>query len=250
MRTIAILQARLRSTRLPAKVLLDLAGKTVLQRCIERVARIQGVDEVIVATSTAPENDLIVGLVEKLGFRAARGDEKDVLSRYVDAARAAKADVVMRCTADCPLLDPAVSGSVLRAFLDSRGTATPFDYASNTLDRKMPRGLDTEVVSMAALERAHADATAPAEREHVTMHVYANEGKFRLHRVLPERGVDFSQHRWTIDTLEDYHFLWKVCAALGERASTASMHDVLELLQGRPELVRINENIHQKPVTA
>jgi spore coat polysaccharide biosynthesis protein SpsF len=246
MKTLAILQARLRSTRLPAKVLLDLCGATVLQRCLDRVARIQGVDEIVVATSTAPENELICMLAKRLGYKCVRGSEKDVLSRYYDAATAAKADVVMRCTADCPLLDPKASSLVVRTFLESQKTGEPLDYASNTLERRLPRGLDTEVVSMAALTRAHEEAVVDAEREHVTMYVYRRPVEFRCRKVLADLPRDLSHHRWTLDTLEDYHFLAKLYEALGPEAGAAGMEDVLAVLERHPEIVAINAHVAQK----
>jgi spore coat polysaccharide biosynthesis protein SpsF len=240
MRIVAVVQARVRSTRLPAKVLLDLAGSTALERCLQRVRRIPGIDEVVVATSERDEDELITALAGRLGYRCFRGSEEDVLDRYMKVARATVAEAVVRITSDCPLLDPAISGAVVRSFSDA-----PTDYASNTLERRLPRGLDTEIVSFGALERAHREATGPA-REHVTMHLYSHRDRFDCRSVVPPIERDLSHHRWTLDTLDDYRLLYRIFERLGTRAATASMTDVLALFDETPELARINAHIAQK----
>lgn len=240
-RTVAIVQARLGSSRLPAKVLLDLCGRTALERCLSRVRRVPGVDEVVVATSEATADDVIALAARRLGYPVCRGSEHDVLSRYAKAAREHRAEIVLRFTSDCPLLDPAVS--VLPLGLLSRGG---FDYASNTLTRRLPRGLDTEVMLASALARADRDAADAAEREHVTMHLYRNRDVFRCGEAVPEGLPDLSSYRWTLDTLDDYRFLFSVFEALGVHAEEASMRDVLDLLSRHPELASINAHVAQK----
>ncbi|MFT3928213.1 MAG: glycosyltransferase family protein [Myxococcales bacterium] len=251
MKVVAIVQARLGSTRLPAKVLLDLQGKTALERCLSRVARVQGVDEVVVATTDTPVDDVLVRVCERLGFRVTRGSQDDVLSRYQVAAQASGADVIMRCTSDCPLLDPGESGAVLAQFL-ARFSQGSVDYASNVLERRVPRGLDTEVVSRDALERAHREATDPALREHVTLPIVRRPDVFRCLSTEPRhptlRGADQSHQRWTLDTLEDYHFLASVYDLLGDRAADADVRDVLDILEAHPTLTQINAGIAQKVV--
>lgn len=250
MNVVAIIQARIGSSRLPAKVLLDLGGATALQRCVDRVRQFQGVREVVVATTTNPEDELIVAVAHRLGVRVTRGSSDDVLSRYIDAGRAAKADAVVRCTSDCPLLDPSLSSDVVRAFLQASETREPLDYAANNLDRRLPRGLDTEIVSMAALERAHKDAIPGPEREHVTLHVYRHPDRFRLRSVVPAFSEDYSSHRWTLDTLDDYRLLASLYNRLGDRASSASLRDVLAIFDREPELKAINAHIEQKAVAS
>jgi spore coat polysaccharide biosynthesis protein SpsF len=229
-------------------VLLDLAGATALQRCLDRVVRFDGVREVIVATTTNPEDDQIVACARRIGFRTSRGSTDDVLSRYVAAAKEAGADAVVRCTSDCPLLDPTLSSMVVHAFCDSQGTLEPLDYAANNLERRLPRGLDTEIVSMAALERAQRNAASASEREHVTLHVYRNPQQFRVRAVVPPFTEDYSSHRWTLDTAEDYRLLATIYERLGPKAATATLHEVLALFDQDPSLKRINAGIEQKPV--
>lgn len=245
MKIVAIVQARVGSTRLPAKVLLDLGGATALERCLRRVQRFEGLAEVVVATTDLPEDDLIVAAARRLGFPSFRGSSDDVLSRYVGAARSAGADAIVRCTSDCPLLDPAISSTVVRTLTEAKGAV---DYAANNLDRRLPRGLDTEIVSRDALERAHREATSPSEREHVTLHVYRRPERFRLRSVVPTPTADRSAMRWTLDTLADYRFLAAVFDELGGGAVDAGMGDVLAVLERRPELLSLNAHIEQKPV--
>ena len=159
MKVVAIVQARVRSTRLPAKIFLDLGGATALERCLRRVQRVAGIDEVVVATSRGRDDDLVVALTRRLGVTALRGSEDDVLGRFADVAKETSADVVVRFTSDCPLLDPAVSSLVLTRFVEQLSSQEPPAYASNTLERRLPRGLDTEVFTSDALMRAARDGT-------------------------------------------------------------------------------------------
>lgn len=243
MKVVAVIQARLGSTRLPAKVLLDLAGKTVLERCLERVKQFRGISEIVVATTDNPQDELIGALAERCDVRVYRGDEHDVLKRYVEAARQAKADAVIRCTSDCPLLDPEISSQVIEQFL-----ASELDYASNILERRLPRGLDTEVFSREALERADRNAFEPEEREHVTLHMVRSSSDFKRQHRSPANLPDLSHHRWTLDTLDDYFFLASVFNKLGSQAASAAMSDILGLLNTYPELALINHHVKQKNV--
>jgi len=237
---VAIVQTRLASTRLPAKILLDLGGRTALERCLARVRR--GTPTGVVATSVHPEDDVIERAATRLGYPVFRGSHDDVLARYAGAARAHAADVVLRFTSDCPLLDPGVSARVLDAFLRERP-----DYASNVLTRRYPRGLDTEVFSRATLERLDAEARDADEREHVTLRVHRRPGEYRLLSAASD-GPDLSHHRWTLDTLEDYRFLHAVHDQLGAEADDAPLERVLALLERRPDLVAINGHVSQKKV--
>jgi spore coat polysaccharide biosynthesis protein SpsF len=241
MRVVAIVQARVGSSRLPAKVMLDLGGQTALERCLRRAVRIPKVDDVLVATTDRPEDELVVALCRRLGFSTFRGSAHDVLSRYLGAATASNAEVVVRLTSDCPLLDPTISGLVVAKLLSN-----PLDYVSNTLSRSLPRGLDTEVVTRDALERASAATNDMSEREHVTMHVYRNRDRFRCGEALPALSEALGRHRWTLDTLDDYRFLYEVFDRLGPRAADAAMQDVIELLRENPDVAAINAHVEQK----
>ncbi len=240
MRIVAIIQARMGSTRLPGKVLKDLGGATVLARVVSRVRRFRFVNEVVVATSKDPADDLIMKECQRLGTRAFRGGEQDVLDRYYGAAREAQAEVVVRITSDCPLIDPGVSDKTVQAFLD----VLP-DYASNVLEPTYPRGLDTEVMAFAAIESAWSDAREPYQREHVTPFLYQHPERFKLLSVKGDH--DYSQYRWTLDTPEDLEFLRAVYARSVNRQDL-SWQDVLGMVEREPELAEINRHIVQKTV--
>lgn len=240
MRVVAVVQARLSSSRLPAKILLDLGGVTALERCLRRVSRFRGVAEVAVATSAESADDVVASVVGRLGYTCVRGSETDVLSRFALAADKLSADAVVRCTSDCPLLDPEISSEVIETFLRTKA-----DYASNVLDRKLPRGLDTEIMTRAALDAAHHKATQKEEREHVTLHIYRRPETYRCVSVT-NQGPDLSSNRWTLDTLDDYRFLYATFERLGAVADTAGMANVLAIIGSVPELKLINAHVQQK----
>jgi len=240
MKIVAIVQARMGSSRLPQKVLKDLGGATVLDRVLSRLGRSRLIHESLVATTIEPVDDAIVEHCERTGRKVFRGSEQDVLDRYRRAAEYRNADVVVRITADCPVIDPKVTDATIRAFLDRRA-----DYASNVRVRTFPRGLDTEVMTVQALERAWRESTKAYQREHVTPYIYENPSQFKLHGI--ENDTDCSQHRWTVDTLEDLELLQTIYARFGGR-DDFGWREVLELVEGDPSLTEINRHIAQKAV--
>jgi spore coat polysaccharide biosynthesis protein SpsF len=237
MKTIAIIQARMGSTRLPGKVLKQLAGDTVLGHVVRRVRLAKRLDGICIATTISPTDEPIVAEAARLGVSCWRGSEQDVLDRYFGAAQATGAEVIVRVTSDCPLFDGALLDDLLAAFQAIRR----LDYLSNVQVRCYPRGLDAEIFTFAALTRAHREATQPHEREHVTPYFYQHPELFRLHSF--EGREDWSAHRWTLDTPEDWQFVEAVYAALGADFTTA---DVLKLLKARPELAKLNAHVEQK----
>ncbi len=238
MRTTAIIQARMGSTRLPGKVMKDLCGAPMLERVVNRTRRATSLSDVVVATTTAPADQAVVDECERLGIPCFRGNETDVLDRYFQAAKELKADAIVRITSDCPLIDPLIVDKTVSEFL-SQG----HDYASNTLHRTYPRGLDTEVFTFAGLERCWREATDQYQRIHVTPYFYQNPKQFHLHSVIGEHN--FSMHRWTVDTPEDLQFIREIYKRLGP-GDGFSWQDVLVVLQQQPELSAINQSILQK----
>jgi spore coat polysaccharide biosynthesis protein SpsF len=233
-KTIAILQARLGSTRLPAKVIADVCGKPLLARVVERTRRIPGIDQVVLATTNLPDDEKLMALAGEWRLTAFAGSPDDVLDRYYQTARAFDADVVARVTADCPLLDPTVSGRVVARFRDG-----DVDYASNVRPPTFPDGLDTEVFSFAALERAWREARLQSEREHVTPYIWKHPERFRLANVAND--VDLSAHRWTVDEPADLVLVRRIYEQLSaETGESFGMADVLELLRRMPSLQSIN----------
>jgi spore coat polysaccharide biosynthesis protein SpsF len=237
LKVVAIVQARMGSTRLPGKVLQDICGQPMLSRVVGRLRRAKRIDEVLVATTDQSADDAIVAACRKEEVQVTRGDQDDVLDRYYRAAQLAKADVVVRITSDCPLIDPEVCDKTIAAFLDEKP-----DYASNVLERMYPRGLDTEVFSQEALARAWRQAFQKHEREHVTPYIYEHPNEFKLLSVTAP--ADYSSHRWTVDTPEDLAFVRAVYERLG--SSEFSGRDVLDLLEKHPELAELNRAVEQK----
>jgi spore coat polysaccharide biosynthesis protein SpsF len=234
---VAVIQARMGSTRLPGKVLAPIAGQSMLALVCRRVRRATRIDRLVVATTDAPADEPIIDECERLAVDVFRGSETDVLRRYREAAQRHAADAVVRITADCPLIDPEVIDTVVAAFLD----LLP-DYASNTLRRTWPRGLDTEVMTAAALARADREATEPYERVHVTPYLYRHPELFRLHAVTAQE--DRSAARWTVDAPEDLALVRAVCERVDPVA--ASWRDVWELVAREPAVAALNRNVRQK----
>lgn len=238
-KVVAIIQARLGSTRLPGKVLLDLAGAPVLARVVNRCRRAATLDEVLVATTTLAADDPIVALCRANNWQSFRGQEDDVLDRYYHAALQGRAGVVVRITSDCPLIEPEVIDLTVQTFL-SHGA---LDYAGNSLPpRTFPRGLDVEVFSFEALARAWREDGNPAWREHVTPYIYRHPEKFRLHAVVNDPDLSFM--RWTVDTPEDLKFVRKIYEYFGHDGF--SWREVLILLAQHPEWLEINRHVAQK----
>jgi len=241
MKIVAIIQARMGSTRLPGKVMMDLLGEPVLARVVNRLRRSKLIDEIIIATTNLPIDDVIVTLCQERQWLYFRGDQNDVLDRYYQAAKANHADNVVRITSDCPMIDPKIVDLVIGIFLN----LPDIDYVSNSLPpRSFPRGLDTEVMTFKALERAWIEDEDPKMREHVTPYIYRNPNKFNIRSVVNNK--DLSSYRWTLDTPEDLAFIQTVYGHFGDDHFTT--RDVLEYLDKHPEYVSINRHIQQKEI--
>lgn len=240
MKIVAIVQARMSSTRLPGKVLKDLAGQPMLARVVTRLSRAKGLTNTVVAITTSAADDTIESLCHQRGWPCFRGSEADVLDRYYQAAAAYDADVVVRTTSDCPLIEPTIVGWAIQEFLQRR---PKIDYVSNIApERTFPRGLDAEVVAFEALRQVWERVRDAASREHVTLHIRRHPERFRIHNLRSD--VDYSYMRWTVDTPEDLRFVRAVYDRIGH--DEFSWMDVLELLKAHPELLRINQAVRQK----
>ena len=237
---LAIVQARMSSSRLPGKVLKPLGSKTTVGYVFHQLTASTRITKAIIATSTDHSDDPIAMWAKRTHIDCERGSLRDVLDRYYQAAKQHRADVVVRITADCPLIDGAVVDAVIERFLEG-----DCDYCSNVNPPTFPDGLDTEVFSFAALERAWTDATHPVEREHVTVYMRNYPKQFRLVNV--EYSIDYSKFRWTLDTPEDYEFLNRVIQRLEmnhikEHHPRLTMNEVISLLEQDKSLLEINNN--------
>ena len=238
MQVVAIIQARMGSTRLPGKVMELIAGETMLARVVRRTRRASLIDSVVVVTTMGRMDEPIVGECKKLNAPVFRGSEDDVLDRYYRAALDCHAQSAVRITSDCPLIDSEEIDKVVREFLDCKS-----DYASNCLERTYPRGLDTEVMTIEALARAWKEAREHYQRAHVTPYIYQNPKLFKLCSVKGDEN--YSTHRWTVDTPDDLTFIRAIYQRL-DRGVDSGWKDVLRVLSKEPQLIELNRNIQQK----
>lgn len=235
----AIIQTRLASTRLPGKVLLELLpGKTALECMLERVKQSKLISEVVVATTSNSKDQKLVNFLEKLGQSYFVGSEDDVLDRSYQAARhygLQKDDLVVRLTSDCPVIDPLVVDEVIQYYIDNN-----FDYASNGLEPyTWADGMDTEVFSFAALEKAWRETTKPSHREHVTFYFWKNPDRFKIgyyQNKKPNQG----SYRLTLDYPEDYELLKKIYEGLYHKNKFFTIDDMVAFLGAHPDIKQLN----------
>jgi len=241
MKIIGMIQARMGSTRLPGKVLMDIAGETVLARVVKRVRLSKSIDHVEIATTVSSADDKIVDEARRLDVPIFRGSQEDVLDRYWQACHKCGAKAVVRITADCPVIDADLIDETVREFLSQRA-----DYASNGLKPSYPRGLDVEVFTVLALDRAWKNAKKRYEREHVTPYFYEHPNLFRLASV--ENEVDYSHHRWTLDTPEDLKLIRAIYLHFAGQYNFR-WTEILRLVEQQPALAVINAHVRQKELT-
>ncbi len=240
MKVVCIVQARVGSTRLPGKVLKKICGKTVLEHDINRLKLVPNIDEIVIATTVEKQDDKIVDEAKRLGVKYFRGSEKDVLSRYYYAAKENNGDIVVRVTSDCPLIDSEITDKIIKYYKENRHK---YDYVSNTIDRTYPRGLDTEVFSFYALEKAFKEATSERDREHVTPYIWDNPKIYKIFQYKNEK--DFSDLRWTLDTKEDYELILLIYEYFKNK-EYFNMKDIIRVIAEKPEIKEINKDVEQK----
>lgn len=238
--TVAVIQARMTSTRLPGKILLPLAGKPILARVIERARAIAGIDKIVVAIPNGPEHEPVASLCGALDAPVMRGPEQDVLKRTLMAAEAQGAETVVRLTSDCPFLDPRASAAIVAAFHAS-GAA----YASNAMETGYPLGFDTQVTSLESLREAEAEATDPYEREHVTPFLWRRPERY------PALYLDYHPNlrhwRLVVDTRDDYEMARRVYDELAPRDALFGLDALRGLFAEQPDLLALNAQVKQTP---
>lgn len=241
MKTVCIIQARMGSTRLPGKVLKEVCGKPLIAHTIARLKKAKGIDHIILATSTLPHDAPLLDAAKKEGVEGFAGSENDVLGRYYEAAKVHRPEVVIRCTGDCPMFDPEITGLVISTHFKN-GT----DYTSNTLTRSYPRGMDTEVFNYSVLERIAHEAKDDFSREHVTPYIYKNPQFFRVKQVVAPPELTDPGLRLCVDTPEDFELIRRIFEALYPKHPAFSLAEILELVRRHPELREINAHVEQK----
>ena len=235
---VAIIQARLGSTRFPGKVLKSVLGRPLLAHMMERVSHAQLPDQVVIATTGSPADDPIVTLCEQNGYACFRGSDEDVLDRYYRAAQQFGADVVVRLTSDCPLLDPTVIDQVVSVFRQGE-----YDYVANTVPPPgtYPDGMDVEVFSLWALEQSWQETVKPSDREHVTFYLWRNPHKFRTYRI--DCIPDWSDYRLTVDHIQDFLLVKAILETLSPHNPLFSLEEIVDFLEENPHIKGLNRNI-------
>jgi spore coat polysaccharide biosynthesis protein SpsF len=243
-RIIASIEARMSSTRLPGKVLMQLAGKPVLSHIVERLRASKYIHDIVVATTTNPADEPIINLCRDLGVLYFRGSEEDVLSRVVQAGRFAKAELLVEITGDCPLIDPLITDRVIESFLKSDA-----DYCSNGLDpENYVRGLDVEIYPLSVIEEVDSITNDPVDREHVSYFIYRHPEKYALKSADVDIPAEARKLRLTIDYPEDFEFVHNIFEALYHKKGIFGLSEILNLIAEKPHLLEINAKIIQKAV--
>lgn len=235
---VGIIQARMGSTRLPGKIMLEVAGKSMLEHMIERISLSKKMDKIIVATTKNKIDDVIEKICKKNKIQYLRGSEQDVLSRFKDAADITNASTIVRLGADSPLLDATIIDDVIDCYEKNH-----YDYVSNLFPRPAtyPDGVMVEVFSSKILENADKNAKKPSEREHVTFYIWMQPKKFKIHRV--DFKIDLSKYRFNLDYKEDYELIKKIFENLLPIKKFFQMNDIIEWLKKNPQVFEINSHI-------
>lgn len=236
-----IVQARMGSTRLPGKVLMEIKGRPVLWHVVNRLKYCKSIDRIIIATTTEKIDDAIEGFCRHNAIDFYRGSENDVLDRFYKTAERYKIDCIVRITSDCPLTDPVLIDEIITYYNQNH-----YDLVANlTLDdsgRTYPRGLDVEVFSFERLKDAFMNAQTQFEREHVTPYMYSATKNFYCYK----NNTDYSKYRWTLDTPDDLALIAEIYQSLYNPGKIFLYSDILELINRKPELIKINQHIRQK----
>lgn len=244
LKTDIIIQARMTSTRLPGKILKTIQGKPLLSYQIDRLKKVQNINDIIIATTENQEDDILVDFCHKHSLKFYRGSENNVLERYFKTALKYKSDIICRITSDCPVIDPEVSTNTISLL---QNHLSQLDYVANfngSIKRTFPRGLDTEVFTFKALKKTYQEASEPPDLEHVTSYIYRHPKKFRLGFF--HNDNDYSHYRLTVDTKEDLDLATKIISNLYPKKPNFNLSDMVELLKKHPDWEKINQSVEQK----
>lgn len=241
MRVVATIEARMTSTRLPGKVLLPALGRPMLHHLVNRLRAVPSIDEIVLATTTNAADDPLIAFAKSVNLLAFRGSEEDVMARVIGAAELGKADVIVEITGDCPIIDPDLVEQTIRMFFQN-----DVAYASNSLVRTYPDGMDTQVFPLQALIRSAQMTNDPLDREHVSRHMCLHPEHFpRVHLIAPP-SLHWPELGLTLDEQADYRLLKKIIETLGVTNPLFSCHDTIQLLRANPDWVAINSAVVRK----
>lgn len=242
MNIIVIIQARMGSSRLPGKVLMDLEGKSVLEHVIQRLKNSKMINDIIIATSNKEIDNKIVELCNKINIKCFRGSEDNVLERYYKCAKEYNGDIIVRVTSDCPLIDSKVLDEMLLFYLNNKYKLVT--NAGNDENRTYPRGLDLEIFSFELLEKAYVNSSQSYEKEHVTPYMYENEYNIFYYK----NNINYSNYRLTLDTKEDYLLIKAIYEKLYKGDHEFNLNEIIKVLNDNPGLANINKYIKQKNI--
>ena len=231
------------STRLPGKILMELSGKPILAHVVDRLRYSKLINNVIIATTDLTEDNQLEEFCLENKIDYFRGSSNNVLSRYYGTAKKYSSDLIIRITADCPVIDPIIIDEMLGMYIESTKTEK-VDYLSNVHPRTFPRGLDTEIFTFSALEKVFNDAGKKYEQEHVTPYFYQNPELFSIKNFSNQK--DYSFHRWTVDTKEDFDLMQEIYSELYQPRRIFLFRDILDLFERKPEIFAINQDVKQK----
>ncbi|EHJ01502.1 acylneuraminate cytidylyltransferase [Clostridium sp. DL-VIII] len=237
----ATIEARMTSSRLPGKVIMEFCGKPNLQHIVERLKKSKYIDEVVVATTVNDEDDPIVELCENIGCKYYRGSEDDVLLRVLEAAKSVNADYIVEITGDCPVIDWRHVNKISEMFFSG-----DYDYASNTIERSFPRGFDTQIFPVSVLEEVNTITRNPVDREHVSIYIYTHPEKYKLLSWRADETMNYPEIEITLDTKEDYIFIKEIYERLYPLNNDFTSQDVVDLVLENPDLKKILKNTHRK----
>lgn len=243
MKFVATIEARMTSSRLPGKVLAPLGGRPALEVMVERLRKIERLDQIVIATTVNATDDPLQSLAERLGVGIWRGSEDDVLQRVLDAARAYEADVIVEFTGDCPLIDPEIAAQVIDTYQRAK-----VDYVSNVMTRSYPMGMETQVFARSILEDVARRTQDAHDHEHVSLYIYRNPQLYSLHNVAAPEALTRPDLRLTLDTKEDLAVIAAVYEALASKSPVFSLAEMLAFLDANPAIAAINSAIQHRHV--
>ena len=241
MRIVATIEARMTSTRLPGKVMLQVLGKPMLHYLVERLKKVPSIDEIILATTVNSDDDILVEFAKEENIKYFRGSEEDVMLRVVEAADSVGADIVVEITGDCPIIDPQIVEQTILMYM-----ANNVDYVSNGHIRSYPDGMDTQVFALNILKKSLSMTDELLDHEHVTLHIRDNPKLFTKINFIAPPELNWPELGLTLDERHDYNLLKIIIEHFSQKSILFSCLDVVRFLRNRPDLVAINNNVHRK----